>query len=245
METKIDEIAPDIFRLSTYVPEVAAPAGFTFNQFVVRADQPFVYHTGMRQLFPLVSDAVARIVPVDQVRWIGFSHIEADECGALNQFLAAAPRAEAVHGSLTCMLSLNDYADRPPRAMDDGEVIDLGGKRMRFIPTAHVPHNWESGAWSEETTNTLFAGDLMSTVGDGPAVTADDLLGVASATEDAFHSTSLGPLVGPTIRRLAELSPTTLAIMHGSSFTGDGAAALRNLADDYDARMTASIAGAH
>jgi flavorubredoxin len=245
METKIEEIAPDIFRLSTFVPEVAAPAGFTFNQFVVRAEQPFLYHTGMRQLHPLVSDAVARIVPVDQLRWIGFAHVEADECGALNQFLAAAPRAEAVHGALTCMLSLNDYADRPPRAMDDGEVIDLGGKRMRFIPTAHVPHNWESGVWYEETTNTLFAGDLMSNVGDGPAVTDADLLGAAAATEDAFHSTSLGPLVGPTIRRLADLSPSTLAIMHGSSFTGDGAAALRGLADDYDARMSESIAGVH
>jgi flavorubredoxin len=236
METTIDEIAPDVFRLATYIPEVAPPAGFTFNQFVVRADEPFLFHTGMRQLFPVVSDAVARIVPLDRLRWIGFGHIEADECGALNQFLAAAPNAEAVHSELACALSLNDFADRPPRSVHDGEVLDLGGKRMRFLQTPHVPHNWESGLWFEETTSTLLAGDVMTNLGNGPAVTEDDLVGAAAAAEDVFHATSLGPFVGSTIRRLADLAPATLAIMHGSSFAGDGGEPLRALADDYDRR---------
>ena len=175
METKIDEIAPDIYRLSTWIEDVAPPAGFTFNQFVVRGEQPFLFHTGMRQLYPLVSDAVNRVVGVENLRWISFGHVEADECGAMNGFLAAAPDAQVVHGDLACAISLNDLADRPPRAIGD-EVLDLGGKRMRFIPTPHVPHNWESGVWFEETTRTLLAGDVMSTVGDGPAITSDDLV---------------------------------------------------------------------
>ena len=239
METRVDEIAPDIFRCSTYIPDVP-PEGFTFNQFVVRADEPFLFHTGMRQLFPLVSELVARIVPLDGLRWIGFAHVEADELGAMNLFLDAAPRAEVVHGELACDLSLNDLADRPPRAVADGEVLDLGGKRMRFIATPHVPHNWESGLWYEETTGTLFAGDLMSTIGAGPPITSDDLVAAACATEALFHATSLGPAVAPTIRRLADLEPTTLAIMHGPSFSGDGGGAMRALADEYDALVSAS-----
>jgi flavorubredoxin len=244
METQIDEIAPDIFRLSTYIPDIAPPAGFTFNQFVVRAEEPFLFHTGMRQLFPLVSDAAARVVPLDRLRWIGFGHVEADECGALNQFLAAAPAAEAVHSELACLVSVNDLADRAPRPVVDGEVLDLGGKRLRFVPTPHVPHNWESGLWFEETTSTLLAGDVMTSLGNGAAVTEDDLVGAAAAAEDIFHPTSLGPFVGSTIRRLAELSPSTLAIMHGSSFSGDGAAALNALAADYDARVAAAMTNA-
>src|SRR5215216_2498739 len=175
METKIDEIAPDVFRLSTWIDAVAPPAGFTFNQFLVRGEEPFLFHTGMRQLFPLVSEAVGRIIPVDQLRWISFAHVEADECGAMNAFLAAAPRAEVVHGALACMLSLNDMADRPPRAMGD-EPLDIGGHALRFLPTPHVPHNWESGLWFDETTSTLFAGDLLTHVGSGPAVVDSDLI---------------------------------------------------------------------
>jgi flavorubredoxin len=236
METRIDEIAPDIFRLSTLVPDIAPPAGFTFNQFVVRADQPMLFHTGMRQLFPLVSEAVGRIVALGDLRWISFAHVEADECGAMNQFLAAAPRAEVVHGPLACMVSLNDLADRPPHAMD-GEVLDLGSKRMRFLPTPHVPHNWESGLWFEETTRTLLAGDLFTALGDGPAVVEDDIVGPAAVAEDIFRSTSMGPDLVPTIERLADLEPTTLALMHGSSYRGDGAAQLRQLAASYTERL--------
>jgi flavorubredoxin len=240
METKIDEIAPDIYRLSTWIEDVAPPAGFTFNQFVVRGEQPFLFHTGMRQLYPLVSDAVDRVVGRQHLRWISFGHVEADECGAMNQFLAAAPDARVVHGELACAISLNDLADRPPRPMGD-EVLDLGGKQMRFIPTPHVPHNWESGVWFEETTRTLLAGDVMSTVGDGPAITSDDLVAAANACEDAFHSTSMGPDLIPTLHRLADLEPTTLAVMHGSSYHGDGAHQLRSLADSYDERLAAVL----
>jgi flavorubredoxin len=236
METKIDEIAPDIYRLSTWIPDVAPPAGFTFNQFIVRGQEPFLFHTGMRQLFPLVSDAVDGVIGLKNLRWISFAHVEADECGAMNQFLAAAPDAQVVHGPLACMVSLNDLADRPPLAIGD-EALDLGGKRMRFLPTPHVPHNWESGLWVEETTRTLLAGDLFTAVGKGPALTSSDLVAAANAGEDAFHSTSMGPDLVPTIHRLADLEPTTLAVMHGSSYTGDGAAQLRSLADSYDERL--------
>jgi len=236
METKIDEIAPDIYRLSTWIPDVAPPAGFTFNQFVVRGEEPFLFHTGMRQLFPLVSDAVDRVIGLQNLRWISFAHVEADECGAMNQFLAAAPDAQVVHGPLACMVSLNDMADRPPLAIGD-EALDLGGKRMRFLPTPHVPHNWESGLWFEETSRTLLAGDLFTAVGKGPAITSSDLVAAANAGEDAFHGTSMGPDLVPTLHRLADLEPTTLAVMHGSSYTGDGAAQLRSLADSYDERL--------
>ena len=235
MFTKIDEIAPDIFRLSTLVPDVA-PGGFTFNQFLVRDDQPFLFHTGMRQLYPLVSDAVSKLIPIEDLRWISFAHVEADECGAMNMFLADAPNAEVVHGGLACMVSLNDLADRPPHIIGD-DALDLGRHRMRFVPTPHVPHNWESGLWFDETTTTLFAGDLFTHTGDVPALTGDDVVEPALVAEEIFHSTSIGADLIPTLGRLADLRPTTLALMHGSSFTGDGATQLRSLAAGYAAMM--------
>jgi len=233
METTIHEIAPDIFRLSTHTDEIAPPAGFSFNQFLIRGDEPFLFHTGMRQLFPLVSDAVRRLIPIDDLRWISFAHVEADECGAMNQFLAAAPHAQVVHGGLAVGISLNDLADRPPRAMADDEVLDIGGHRMRFLPTPHVPHNWESGLWIDETTRTLFAGDLFTQVGGGVPVTSGDMIEASLAAEAIFHFTSLGPNVVPTVLRLASLQPTTLATMHGPSYQGDGAAQLTALASGY------------
>jgi len=238
MHTTIDEIAPDIFRLSTHVEEVAPPAGFSFNQFVIRGDEPFLFHTGMRQLFPLVSEAVSRIIPIGDLRWVSFAHVEADECGAMNHFLAAAPQAQVVHGGLACMVSVADLADRPPRPMGDDEVLDIGGHRLRFLPTPHVPHNWESGLWFDETTSTLLAGDLFTQVGAGPAITSDDIVEQSLAAEEIFHSTSLGPNVGPTLRRLAALEPTTLATMHGPSYRGDGAAQLMALASGYATFVT-------
>lgn len=239
METRIDEIAPEVFRLSTYVPEVAAPAGFTFNQFLIRGEEPFLFHTGMRQLFPLVSGAVDRLVGLDRLRWIAFAHVEADECGGMNQFLAASPAAQVVHGELACMVSLNDLADRPPVPMPD-EPLDIGGHVLRFVPTPHVPHNWESGLWFDETTGTLLAGDLFSSLGDTPAVVETDLVEGARVGEEAFHATSLGPAVPATLRMLADMGPTTLACMHGSSFRGDGGAQLRALADYYGAALVAA-----
>ena len=231
MQTKIDEIAEGIYRLSTFVAEIAPPAGFTFNQFLIDADQPLLFHCGTRAMFASVSAAAARVMPVERLRWIAFGHVEADECGAMNSWLAAAPAAQIAHGMTACMVSLNDLADRLPRVMADGEVLDLGGKRVRYIDTPHVPHGWEAGLLYEETTGTLLCGDLFAHIGNGLALTEADIVGPAIGAEAKFHSTSLGPATAPTIRKLAELSPRNLALMHGSSFVGDGAAALRALAD--------------
>jgi flavorubredoxin len=244
METRIDEIAPDIYRLATLIPDIAPPAGFTFNQFLIDADEPLLFHCGPRALFPLVSAAAARVVPLEKLRWIAFGHVEADECGSMNQWLAAAPRATVAHGAVGCMVSLNDLADRAPRPLADGEAIDLGGKRVRHIDMPHVPHAWEARALYEETTGTLFTGDLFSHIGDGPALVETDIVGPAAATEDVFQATCLTAQTAPTIRKLAALEPRTLAVMHGSCYRGDGAAALRALAADYDRRFCATLAGA-
>ncbi len=245
MQTRVDQIADRIYRISTCIPEVA-PGGFTFNQFLVDAEEPLLYHTGMRQLFPLVREAVERIMPVERLRWIAFAHLEADECGAVNQFLAVAPHAEVTHGALGCMLSLNDYCDRPPRSLGDGEVLDIGGaalqRRVLEVSTPHVPHNWESHVLFEQETGTLFCGDLCTQTGDGPAITDGDLLDAAIQAEDMFKQTSIGPAVAPTYRQLADLAPQTLAVMHGSSFSGDCPALLRALAGVYEERAAAGPA---
>jgi flavorubredoxin len=240
METQVDEIASGIYRLSTFVPEIG-PTGFTFNQFLIDAGEPLLFHCGPRQMFPLVSEAVASVVPVDRLRWITFGHLESDESGSMNDWLAAAPNSEVAHGMTGCMVSLNDLADRPPRALADGEVLDLGGKRVRHLDTPHVPHNWEARVLFEETTKTLLCGDLGSSLGAGPAVTEDDIVGPALEAEDLFQASCLTPATAPIMRRLADLEPTTLAIMHGSSYTGDGGAALRALADAYEGRLQEAV----
>jgi len=237
METRISEIADGIYRLSTFVPEIAPPAGFTFNQFLVVGEEPLLFHTGPRSMFPLVRAAVARLMAPERLRWITFGHYEADECGSMNDWLAVAPRAEVAHGQTACLVSLNDMADRTPRMLDDGETIDLGqGKRVRYLDTPHVPHGWEAGLLYEEGSGTLLCGDLFTQVGDGAALTDGDIVGPAVAAEEMFRYSSLNPGMGTTIRRLADLAPRTLALMHGPSFAGDGAAALRALADSYDER---------
>jgi flavorubredoxin len=237
MTTRIDEITNGIYRISTFVPEIAAPAGFTFNQFLIAADEPLLFHCGLRHMFPAVSEAVARVMPVEKLRWIAFGHLEADEAGAMNDWLAAAPRAQVAHGAIGCMVSLNDLADRVPRALVDGEVIDLGGRRVRHIDTPHVPHGWDARVLYEETTGTLFCGDLLTHAGNGPAITEDDVLGPAIAAEDMFAATAITPGSAPAMRRLAALEPRRLAIMHGSSYAGDCRAALEGLADDTAARL--------
>jgi flavorubredoxin len=231
VQTNIDEIAPDIFRLSTFIEEVG-PQGFTFNQFLIRDEQPFMFHTGMRQLYPLVSEAIGTLLPLDSLRWIAFGHVEADECGAMNLLLRDAPTAEVVHGPMACMVSLNDLADRPPRMMGD-EPLDLGQHRLRFLATPHVPHNWESGLWFDETSKTLFAGDLFTHLGDPVALTEADVVGPALTAEDVFHATSMSENLETTITELAELEPQTLALMHGSSVRGDCASQLLALAKAY------------
>jgi flavorubredoxin len=241
METNLDEIADGIYRLSTWIPDVAPPAGFTFNQFLVEADEPLLFHTGPRAMFPLVADAVARVVPLDRLRWISFGHVESDECGSMNQWLAAAPSSEVAHGMTACMVQLNDLADRSPRALADGEVLDLGGKRVRYLDTPHVPHAWESGLLYEETTGTLLCGDLFTHLGNGPAVTTDEIVGPAMEAEALFRSTSLAPGMTSVLERLADLAPTTMGLMHGSSYSGDGRAALLDLATAYDERYLARV----
>ena len=170
METKVNEIAERIYRLSTFLPTVG-PSGFTFNQFLVDADEPLLFHCGQRALFPAVSQAMARLIDLRRLRWIAFSHIEADECGALGEWLDAAPDATVAHGAIGCAIWLNDQAPRPPRALADGEVLDLGGRRARRLDTPHVPHCWDAGLLYEETTGTLFTSDLFTHVGNPPALT--------------------------------------------------------------------------
>jgi flavorubredoxin len=242
VETRISEIADGIFRLSTYVPDIAPPAGFTFNQFLVLGDEPLMFHTGLRKMFPLNRDALRRIIPPETLRHIAFGHYEADECGAMNDWLAIAPHAEVAHGQTGVYVSLNDMADGAPRVLQDGEVIDLGrGKRVRYIDTPHTPHGWDAGVMFEEQTGTLLCGDLFTQVGDGPAMTSGDIVGPAIAAEDLFKYSALAPGMGATIRALANTAPKTLALMHGPSFSGDGAAALHALADDYDRRLRAAM----
>lgn len=239
MSTKVDEIAPDIFRISTHVPDIG-PTGLTFCQFLVRDDEPLLFHTGHRSMFPAVAEAVGTVMPIDTLRWITFGHVESDECGAMNDFLAAAPNATVAHGGLGCLVSLNEMADRPPRPLNDGEVIETGTKRFRHIDTPHVPHNWEARVLFEETTGTLLCGDLFTHLGDGPAVTDTDIVGPAAQAEDMFLASSLAPSTAGTIEKLAELSPRSLALMHGSSFNGDCALALKELAADYRRRTSIS-----
>lgn len=233
IQPTVNEIADGIYRISTWIPEVS-PEGFTFNQFLVAADEPLLFHTGMRGLFPLVAEAVATLVPVESLRWISFGHVEADESGAMNMWLAAAPHSQVTFGTLGCMVSLDDLCDRPPRPLADGEVIDLGGKRIRQISTPHVPHGWEAQVLFEETTRTLLCGDLFSHVGAPPALTSDDIVERAMAAEAMFHSTSLTPSTGRVIRALGNLEPTTLAVMHGAAYEGDGKQALHDLAAAYE-----------
>jgi flavorubredoxin len=245
METKVSEIADGIYRLSTYVPAIAPPAGFTFNQFLVLGDEPLMFHTGLRKMFALNREALGRIMPPERLRWITFGHFEADECGAMNEWLAVAPEATPAHGQTGVMVSLDDFADRPARVLKDGEVIDLGGgKRVRFIDTPHTPHGWDAGVLYEESTGTLMCGDLFTQLGDGPALTTGDVVGPAIAGEDVFRYSSLNPGMGATLRGLAGLAPRTLALMHGPTFVGDGAAALEALADDYDRRVSAELSDA-
>jgi flavorubredoxin len=229
METRTDEIADGIFRLSTFIPD----PGIMLNQFVVRAEEPLLFHTGMRAVFPLVSDAVSKVVPLDQLRWITFGHVEADECGAMNQFLAAAPNATVAHGAMACMVQVNDLADRAPHPLANDEVLDLGGKRVRNIDTPHIPHGWDAHVMYEETTRTLFCGDLFTRFGESAPTTTDDIVEAALESENFGAPTALTPTTGPMIRRLAELDIETIALMHGPAFQGDCTKALLELGDGY------------
>lgn len=242
MKTKVDEIADGIYRISAHVPYIVPPAGFTFNHFLIDAGEPLLFHTGLRRMFPDVLEAVRTVMPSERVRWISFGHFEADECGSMNEWLEVAPHAQIAHGQTGAMVSLNDMANRSPRILSDGEVLDIGGRQLRYIDTPHVPHGWDAGVVYEEVTGTLLCGDLFSHIGETPPLTSTDIVGPAIEAEDLFASTSLGPTTGPNIRKLAALAPRKLALMHGASFEGDCAGALHNLADFYEARLDEAIA---
>jgi flavorubredoxin len=238
METSIDEIATDVFRLSTFVPD----ANIMFNQFLVRGEQPLLFHTGPRALFPLVSDAIGRVLPLDSLGWITFGHVESDECGSMNKLLAAAPNATVAHGAIACMVQMNDLADRAPRPLADGETIEIGGHSIRNIDTPHLPHGWDAHVLYDETSRTLFCGDLFTRFGESSATTADDIVEASIAMEAFGAPTALTPTTAPTIRRLADLDVDTLALMHGPTYKGDCTKALLELADGYEQMLAAASA---
>jgi len=233
--TNVHEIADGIYRIST---PVALPdgQGFSFNQYLIVDDEPLLFHTGLRGTFALVREAVASVMPVERLRHVSFSHVEADECGALNHWLAAAPGAAPLCGSVAAMVSVGDLADRPPRALADGEALSLGRHTVRWFDTPHLPHAWECGFLMEESTRTLLCGDLFTQGGrDNPALTETDILAPSEAFRkpmDYYSHTRNGRAM---LERLASAGPRTLACMHGSAWRGDGAALLRALADALEA----------
>jgi flavorubredoxin len=233
--TNVHEIAAGIHRISVPVPPSEMPGGFTFNQFLLVDDEPLIFHTGPRRLFPLVKLAVEHVLgDVKKLRYVAFSHVEADECGSLNEWLEVAPRAEAVCSDVAAMVQVTDFASRPPRGMHDGAELSLGTKRMRFLHTPNLPHNWECGYFFESTTKTLLCGDLFTHGGaDGAALTESDVLGPSMAFDATMPPGAIARTKNTRelIGKLAATEPTTLALMHGSSFRGNGTKLLYALAD--------------
>ncbi|WP_455220897.1 hypothetical protein [Kaarinaea lacus] len=230
--TNVHEVSDGIYRINTPVV-FEGGMGFSFNQYLIDDDEPLLFHTGPRKMFPLVQEAVASILPVERLRYIAFSHVEADECGSLNEWLAAAPQSSPLCGVVAGMVSVSDIADRSPRTMSDGEVLSLGKHRVRWMDTPHLPHGWEAGLLTEETTRTLLCGDLFTQGGnDLPAVTESDILGPSEAFRQAMDYFSHTKNAREQIESLASTEPTTLACMHGSAWRGDGATLLRALADE-------------
>ncbi len=228
--TRIDEIAAGIYRISTPVPPTVVPGGFTFNQYLVVDDEPLLFHTGPRKMFPLVREAIASVMPVEKLRWLSFSHVEADESGALNELLAVAPNAQPLCGQIAAMVSVNDLADRPARALADGEAITLGKKSVAWVDAPHLPHGWECGFLFERSTSTLLCGDLFTQGGAEHApVTESDILGPSEAFRKAMDYFSHSKNAAVHMERLAALAPRTLACMHGAAWRGDGAKLLREL----------------
>ena len=216
---------------------------FNFNQYLVKDEAPLLFHTGMKGLFPLVSEAIAKVLPLESLRYFAFSHFEADECGALNQFLAAAPRAVPVASQVGAMVSVNAFADRPARAMADGEVLDLGAKKLRWIDAPHVPHGWDNGFMMETTTRTMFSGDLFTQGGSGSVVlTESDILGPSEEFRAPMDYYAHAPHTAAVLEKLAQEKPLTLACMHGSAWRGDGAGLIRALAKALTERKLAVAA---
>jgi flavorubredoxin len=229
--TNVHEVAEGIYRINTPVSIPGGAGKFNFNQYLIVDEAPLLFHTGPRQLFPLVSEAVNRVIPLDTLEYFALSHFEADECGALNSFLAAAPRSHPVCSTIAAMVSVGDYADRPPRVLADAEELALGRRTVRWLDTPHVPHGWDCGLMLETSTRTFLCGDLFTQGGSGEvALTESDILGPSEAFRKPLDYFAHAPHTQETLERLAQEAPTTLACMHGSAWRGDGAALLRELA---------------
>ena len=232
MKSNVTEIATDVYRISTFHPDY----GIQLNQFLIKDDEPFLMHTGLKKMFPVTFEAVASIIDPAKLRWIGFSHFESDECGALNEWLGIAPNAQAVCSFVGTIVMVNDFADRPARPLNNGQVLEIGRRRLRFLATPHVPHAWDAGLYFEENEKTLLCSDLFFHPGDPEPLTESDVVGRAKAAIIEGLSTPLAndmpytPYTDSTLRRLAALEPRTLAVMHGSSFRGDGRTAILDLA---------------
>jgi flavorubredoxin len=240
--TNLNEIAAGIYRINT---PLALPdgAGFNFNQYLIADEAPLLFHTGPRGMFALVAEAIGKLLPVQSLRYVAFAHVEADECGALNAFLAAAPAAVPVCSEVAAMVSVNDLADRPARALADGEVLSLGRHSLRWLDAPHVPHAWENGFMMETTTRTLLCGDLFAQGGSGAvALTESDIVGPSETFRAQMDYYAHAPHTAATLERLAREQPQVLACMHGSAWKGDGAALLRTLAKRLSARPLAAAA---
>jgi flavorubredoxin len=230
--TNVHEVAEGVYRINTPIEIPGGPGAFNFNQYLVVDEDPLLFHTGPRRLFPLVREAVACVMPVERLRWIAFSHVEADECGSLNEWLSAAPRSAPLCGALATMVSIGDLADRPGRGRADGEAVSLGQRVVRWHDAPHVPHGWECGFLHEETGRTLFCGDLFTQGGRGTkALVETDILEPSERMRAGMDYFAHGPNTRDVIRRLAALEPVTLAVMHGSAWRGRGGDLLRSLAD--------------
>ena len=241
--TRVDEIADGIFRISTPVPASVVPGGFTFNQYLIRDDEPLLFHTGPRRLFGAVSEAIGRVIPLATLRHVSFSHVEADECGSLNQFFAAVLQAVPLCGQVAAMGSLGDLADRPPRALADGERLAIGRHTVQWHDAPHLPHGWECGFLFEASTRTLLCGDLFTQGGSGNTpITESDILGPSEASRATMDYYAHAPHTAAVLERLAREQPQVLACMHGSAWRGDGAALLRALAKILGAKPLAAAA---
>lgn len=237
--TNVHEVATGIYRINTPVVFPGGSGAFNFNQYLIVDDEPLLFHTGPRRMFPLVSEAVASIVPLQQLRYLAFSHFEADECGSLNEFLAVAPKAVPVCSRVAAMVSVDDVADRPSRPLADGEVLKLGRHEVRWFDTPHLPHAWECGLMMELHTHTLLCGDLFTQGGTGETpLTESDILGPSEAFRSPMDYYAHSPDTGAMLERLAAERPEVLACMHGSAWRGDGAALLRDLAKTLERKAT-------
>ena len=232
--TNVEEIADGIYRINT---PVEIPNGaFSFNQYLVQDDEPLLFHTGPRRMFPLVSEAVGHVLPPERLRWIAFSHFESDECGSLNEWLAVAQSAQPLCSATAALVSVADVADREPRGLADGETLPTGRRTLRWFDAPHLPHGWETGYLADESTRTLFCGDLFTQPGRGDAaLTSTDILGPSEAFRREMDYYAHSRNAGPLFAKLAAFEPQTLACMHGSAWRGDGAALLRELARAVDA----------